>query len=573
MALLASRPRSTDRLLLHAGAGGVGLAAGEYAQWLRSRPSTTVGQPQKHRFLHHAGFCGRTLSSRDGGAFALGASAQLRGSRLRGVLNSLSADFIACSFALLGEDGCLCEIGKRAVWSYERHEAAAHSRYVAIALDSTMEQVPSWMCRTLRLLSSRAEADVLHGLPLRVFGLERGAQAAFRWMQAGSNIGKVVIRVPAAGDAAVEGSHVLTGGSGALGVVTGAWLSESGAGALVVASRGGSISASAGARLRSSGVCEVRAARCDAGEPSEVSRLFAGLRTDGAPPLRGVWHAAGVLADALLASQSAASLRRVFAPKAVGAWALHRVCAPSPVDACVLFSSIAAVLGGGGQANYAAANCCLDSLGGRRRLTGLARGERAVGPVGRLWHGCGSVNARLQAGGIGLIGLAQGVVAFKAALRPVCPSAMSLFPVRWGQYLGTRGGACPPAERLCGAGRGLVRRGGGGGGGGDLDVDSRDGEPGAGDAASEADDGRRGECGRASDGGGARLAGRGGARQPAAERSRVRALPSTLVFDYPTARQLAGYFAEQSAAAPAAAAAAARQRSATPVAASVACRA
>eukprot|EP00962_Isochrysis_galbana_P061676 scaffold42041_cov562-Isochrysis_galbana.AAC.1 len=64
-------------------------------------------------------------------------------------------------------------------------------------------------------------------------------------------------------------------------------------------------------------------------------------------------------------------VRRVYAPKAHGAWNLKRACGALRLEACVLFSSVAALLGGVGQANYAAANCCLDSLSGSRRLHGL----------------------------------------------------------------------------------------------------------------------------------------------------------------------------------------------------------
>ena len=113
MSLLASRPRAGHHALLQAGAGGVGLAAGEYTHWVGTRASVTVGRPYKHWYLHGMGLRGETLSSRDGGAFLAGAAALVRASRLRFVLNSLSADFIAGSFALLGEGGCLCEIGKR----------------------------------------------------------------------------------------------------------------------------------------------------------------------------------------------------------------------------------------------------------------------------------------------------------------------------------------------------------------------------------------------------------------------------------------------------------------------------
>ena len=73
-------------------------------------------------------------------------------------------------------------------------------------------------------------------------------------------------------------------------------------------------------------------------------------------------HSAGVLADALLSNQNQAGLQRVWAPKAHAAWSLHQACGKAELQMFVLFSSVAALFGGPGQANYAAANACLDEL-------------------------------------------------------------------------------------------------------------------------------------------------------------------------------------------------------------------
>ena len=112
-----SKACAGSAFLLHAGAGGVGLVAVEYAQWARLPPLATAGRPRKHRVLRCVGVA-RAMSSRDGGGFAVGAAVALSGSRLRGVLNSLSADFVCVSLALLvARRGCFEEIGKRSVWS------------------------------------------------------------------------------------------------------------------------------------------------------------------------------------------------------------------------------------------------------------------------------------------------------------------------------------------------------------------------------------------------------------------------------------------------------------------------
>ena len=165
---------------------------------------------------------------------------------------------------------------------------------------------------------------------------------------------------------------------------------------------------------------------------------------DGGARLAGVWHAAGVLADGLLRSQTAEAFRRVYAPKAVGGWGLQRASAASPLDACVLFSSVAALLGGAGQANYAAANCCLDATSALRRAVGLASSSVQWGPWGEVGMAAEeSINARLQASGFGLITLAIAAPALASALGAVGPAVQGMFIVRWDRLLG--GAAAVPA--------------------------------------------------------------------------------------------------------------------------------
>eukprot|EP00967_Tisochrysis_lutea_P159242 scaffold329414_cov116-Tisochrysis_lutea.AAC.1 len=141
----------------------------------------------------------------------------------------------------------------------------------------------------------------------------------------------------------------------------------------------------------------------------------------------GIWHAAGVLSDGLLAGQSASSLRRVYAPKVSGGWYLHQESCSLEVGSFMLYSSVAALLGGRGQANYSAANSCLDSLSGCRRSRGLSGASLQWGPWADVGMAAGSaVSARLQAGGVGLISAPQGLLALQAAMRPPCPSVLAV---------------------------------------------------------------------------------------------------------------------------------------------------
>jgi acyl transferase domain-containing protein len=236
-------------------------------------------------------------------------------------------------------------------------------------------------------------------------------------------------------------AQLLTGGTGGLGLLTARWLAQQGAPILVLASRtgvlpvGGDGSSTAEVvRLRAS-AAQVLTERCDAADASETCQLIS-----SALPMAvaGVWHAAGVLADGTLPHQDASSLRRVYSPKAHGAVTLQRTCATSALHSCTLFSSVAALLGGAGQANYAAANCCLDSHASWRRTSGTAGVSVQWGAWAEVGMAAGgAVHARLQTLGFGLVGLAEGLSALHAASSPASPSVLAVVPAQWDVILGS----------------------------------------------------------------------------------------------------------------------------------------
>ena len=235
----------------------------------------------------------------------------------------------------------------------------------------------------------------------------------------------------------MEAAQLLSGGTGGLGLLTARWLAEDGAAALVLASRSGRVggeSAAEWARLRASGA-SVRLERCDVADPAATRQLLARVQ-HALPRLHGVWHAAGVLADGLLPQQTAATLQRVFGPKAVAAWGLQRGCAALPLQACALFSSVAALLGNAGQANYAAANSCLDALASGRRGAGQAATSVQWGPWAEVGMAAGGgISARLKLQGWGQVGLAQGLAALALAVAGG-PAVVSVMPISWERVLG-----------------------------------------------------------------------------------------------------------------------------------------
>lgn len=183
-----------------------------------------------------------------------------------------------------------------------------------------------------------------------------------------------------------DGSYLITGGLGALGLTVAEWLVQHGARRLILLGRtplpprrewtqvdaetavGRKITA---VRQLEMAGASVHVAVVDISEVDHLAAFLADYAAEGWPPLRGVIHAAGVLTDRSLLNMDAASLTTVFQPKVQGAWHLHTLLPDAPLDFFVLFSSFAAVTGSAGQANYAAANEYLIQLAHYRKAKAL----------------------------------------------------------------------------------------------------------------------------------------------------------------------------------------------------------
>lgn len=234
---------------------------------------------------------------------------------------------------------------------------------------------------------------------------------------------------------------VISGGTGAVGLAIAGALAERGVKKVLLLGRSqaGPAAVAVIDRLRSSGV-EACSAQVDVTDEQALRAVLATL--DG--PIHAVVHAAGVLADALLAQQSEALLRKVAAPKVRGGWALHRATMDHDLKAFVCISSAASLIGSPGQANYAAANGFLDALAPHRRALGLPATTVQFGP----WADAGMAGesqvmaARFKAQGVtplepvralrGLAGVMMGEAAVGAVLN-----------VSWGAFARRLGARLP----------------------------------------------------------------------------------------------------------------------------------
>jgi NAD(P)-dependent dehydrogenase (short-subunit alcohol dehydrogenase family)/acyl carrier protein len=249
-----------------------------------------------------------------------------------------------------------------------------------------------------------------------------------------------------------DGSYLIAGGLGDLGLSVARWMVEQGARRLVLlgrtklAPRADWNSAEAGSRLahqiaairemESLGAC-VHLPSVDVADEAQLSAFLDEFRAEGWPPIRGVVHAAGVLQDGLLTQLDAAALDSVLRPKMTGGWLLHRLLEDAPLDFFVLFSSAGSLLGQPGQGNYAAANAFLDALAHHRK----AQGQPALSINWGAWGGLGFADTpggrrlaeRLALLGIKSIAPGRALEVFQRLLRQGS-TQVAVVPVDWGQY-------------------------------------------------------------------------------------------------------------------------------------------
>lgn len=379
-----ARMRTGESILVHAGAGGVGMAAIQIAHHLGAEVIATAGSQIKRTLLERLGV-EHVIDSRRGDF----AEAVMEITGRRGVdvvLNALASEAIPMGLSCLAEFGRFIEIGKRDIYQNSRiplWPLRRNASFHVVAMDAVFSGDESLTRRMLEEISDLVERGALRPLPFRSFPASR-VDAGFRLMAQGKHIGKVLVAFPAtflpkraqpltAGfrvDA--EGSYLITGAFGGFGKVIAQWLVESGARDLVLVSRSGAETSEAKAfvdQLRGRSVA-VSAIRADVSSEEDVARLIATVRTTNRP-LKGVFHLAMVIDDAPLAALTRDRMRSVLGPKAHGAWLLHQATRDLELDCFVMYSSISSIFGNPAQGNYAAANAFLDSLAHHRRALGL----------------------------------------------------------------------------------------------------------------------------------------------------------------------------------------------------------
>ncbi|WP_432957857.1 SDR family NAD(P)-dependent oxidoreductase [Micromonospora haikouensis] len=379
--------RAGESVLVHAAAGGVGMAAVQLARHLGAHVYATAS-PGKWPALRAMGIPDSHLASSRTLDFEPHFLATSGGRGVDVVLDSLAREFVDASLRLLPRGGRFVEMGKTDLRDPDRvaadHPGVAYQAYDLTTVD------PDEIQRMLVELMGLFAAGKLTPLPVRAWDV-RQAPDAFRHVQQARHVGKVVLTVPAPWDP--DGTVLLTGGTGLLGgLVARRLVTGHGVRHLLLASRGGPDTpgvAELTAELTALGAT-VTVAAADVADRAAVARLVAAVPADR--PLTAVVHLAGVLDDGVVTALTPDRLDTVFAPKVDAARHLHEATRHLDLAGFVLFSSGAGVFGVPGQGNYAAANAYLDALAIRRRGAGLPAQSYAWG----LWEQASAMTAKLD---------------------------------------------------------------------------------------------------------------------------------------------------------------------------------
>ena len=426
--------KAGDRVLIHAAAGGVGLAAVQLAQQAGAEIFATAGSESKREMLKASGI--RHVMDSRSLDFAAEIMSITAGKGVDIVLNSLADDFIAKSISVLADKGWFLELGKRGIWS--RQQFAQHkpnANYAIIDLLEEARQDPDLIPQLFEQIMPLFQNGTLKPLPVHVYPA-REVIDAFRFMAMGLHTGKLVIAQDHPNsEIHPDATYLITGGVGGLGNEVASWLAVEGARHIVLVGRHAPAERSQTVlkKLTEFGV-QWKFIQADVSQLESMADVFTQIEKT-MPPLKGVIHAAGVIEDGILIQQTWQRFDGVFAPKVQGGWNFHELTRGMALDFFVLFSSASSLIGSGGQSNYVSANTFLDMLAYYRRGCGLPGLSIGWGP----WEQVGAaaepeIIKRMKTHGIESMPPARAIEALSKVMHSPQLVHVGIVPINWDRF-------------------------------------------------------------------------------------------------------------------------------------------
>ncbi|WP_086706409.1 SDR family NAD(P)-dependent oxidoreductase [Streptomyces antimycoticus] len=408
--------RAGQKILIHAAAGGVGMAAVRLAQRCGAEIYATAS-PAKQAAVQALGVPRDRIANSRTADFETELRAATGGTGVDVVIGSVTGELLGASLRLLRRDGRYLDMAQQ-----ESHVAEDIAvRFPDIGYEYL--DLPGVLAAGTYVPPVPFDDPAMMSLPIQRWSI-RHARQALRALSQGQTTGKIVLTQPTPLDP--SRTVLITGGTGALGRLLARHLvGTHGIRHLLLLSRSGD--AAPGAEdlrrdLQEQGA-DVTIVACDAADLDALREVIQAIDEDR--PLGAVIHTAGALADALLTDLTPRHFDEVLRAKIDAVLNLHELTRDLELDAFVVYSSLAGTIGNPGQANYAAANAFLDAFAHHRRHQGLP----AISIAWGLWQETSGLTAELsreQRARLARLGLAptttrQALAGFDAALDLALP--------------------------------------------------------------------------------------------------------------------------------------------------------
>ncbi|KAJ8963948.1 hypothetical protein NQ314_005279 [Rhamnusium bicolor] len=418
--------KRSETILIHSGAGGIGLAAIHLALHHGCTVFTTVGSQDKRIFLkktfpqldeHHIG------NSRDESFVEM----ILKGTKGRGVdvvLNFLAEEKLLASVKCLARGGKFIEIGKCDLASNNQLNLLLFKKnasFQGVMLDMLFKESPHRKLALSKLMNEGIQSGAIKPLTRIIFKFSEVEQA-FRFMASSKHIGKILVQIREPENETdslpsiqkynctqrylcdSEMVYIIVGGLGGFGLELADWLVLRGAKKLVLNSQNGISTGYQNFRIRiweSYGTI-VKISKCNIVSQSGCQQLIKESQELGS--IAAVFNLAVVLSDSIFENQTPESFYTVFAPKAFATQYLDEVTrkmCPSLRD-FVVFSSVTCSRGQAGQTNYGMANSVVERICETRKrdgYPGLAIQWGLIGDVGVITEKQEEQHIKLPVGG------------------------------------------------------------------------------------------------------------------------------------------------------------------------------
>jgi NADPH:quinone reductase-like Zn-dependent oxidoreductase/SAM-dependent methyltransferase/NADP-dependent 3-hydroxy acid dehydrogenase YdfG len=388
--------RKNQSVLIHSAAGGVGIAAINYAKWVGANIYATVSSSDKTAFLvDKMGVMRENIFYSRDNTFLDAVMEATCGRGVDVVLNSLSGEQLHTSWQCVAQGGSMIEIGKRDLLGRGQLAMSpflANRSYIGVDIATLPSLEPEWVQEQLATIVDLYNEGALRPIrPIRTFPANE-VEDAFRYLQKGQHIGKLVLQFSNSPDLAVvpkipgmdlraDKAYLLVGGMRGIGASIARWMVSHGAKNLVFLSRSAGEKDEDRLLIRelSEMGCQALTFAGDVADLATVQRVV----TSTAVPIAGVIQLAMVLADAGVMDMNLEKWNAAVRPKVDGTWNLHEAL-PTNLDFFVMASSLSGTFGNYGQSNYAAANTFLDAFAQFRQSKGLAASVIDLGVVDEI---------------------------------------------------------------------------------------------------------------------------------------------------------------------------------------------